>query len=175
VTDGWAPDDRTTDEGVDDADDVGDVADLDAADLDDLDADDLDDLDGSGDGEAIDAQEYQRMREALADAQRRLADTPVEDIVANHVRGLFELATIHLFSAPANLHGAALAIDAMGCVVEGLGDRLEPHAAVLREALHNSRLAFVQVKGSMADAGAGPAGDTPGGSASAGSGEAPEG
>ena len=45
---------------------------------------------------------------------------------------------------------AALAIDAVGCLVDGLGDRLGPRRATLRDALANIRLAFVQIKGAAA-------------------------
>ena len=59
----------------------------------------------------------------------RLAEVPAEVVVANHVMGLYELAAIHLGAAPPDLGQAALAIDAVACLVEGLGDRLGPDAA----------------------------------------------
>jgi hypothetical protein len=64
--------------------------------------------------------------------------------------GLYELAAIHLGAAPPDLGQAALAIDAVGCLVDGLGDRLGPDSATLRDALQNIRLAFVQIKGAQA-------------------------
>ncbi len=85
-------------------------------------------------------------REVLDEARRRLAEVPAEVVVANHVMGLYELAAIHLGAAPPDLGQAALAIDAVGCLVDGLGDRLGPDAATLRDALQNIRLAFVQIK-----------------------------
>jgi hypothetical protein len=84
---------------------------------------------------------------ALDDARHRLADVPVDIVVANHVMGLYELAAIHLSASPPNLPAAALAIDAVACLVEGLGDRLGEDAPPLRDALANIRLAFVQIKG----------------------------
>jgi hypothetical protein len=84
--------------------------------------------------------------EALGDARARLAAVPAEYVVSNHVMGLYELAAIHLSSEPPALAQAALAIDAVGCLVEGLGDRLGPDAETLRHALANIRLAFVQIK-----------------------------
>ena len=45
---------------------------------------------------------------------------------------------------------AALAIDAVGCLVEGLGDRLGADAPTMRDALANIRMAFVEVKGRTA-------------------------
>jgi hypothetical protein len=84
---------------------------------------------------------------AMAEARQRLAEVPVEVVVTNHVMGLYELAAIHLSSAPPNLPAAQLAIDAVGHLVEGLGDRLGSDATTLREALANIRLAFVSVSG----------------------------
>ncbi|MDA2958035.1 MAG: hypothetical protein ACO39Y_07750 [Ilumatobacteraceae bacterium] len=85
--------------------------------------------------------------EALADARRRLAEVPAEVVIVNHAMGLYELAAIHLSSSPANLDQAAVSIDALACLVEGLGERLGPDQAVLADALSNIRLAFVQIKG----------------------------
>ena len=62
--------------------------------------------------------------------------------------GLYELGAIHLSSEPPKLTEAALAIDAVACLVDGLGDRLGPEVDTLRDALSQIRLAFVQVKGS---------------------------
>jgi hypothetical protein len=83
---------------------------------------------------------------AIEDARRRLAEAPPEVVVTNHVMGLYELAAIHLSADQPNLPAAALAIDAVACLVDGLGDRLGPDVATLRDALANIRLAFVQIK-----------------------------
>lgn len=83
---------------------------------------------------------------ALADVKQRLAEVPVEVVVTNHVMGLYELAAIHLGAQPPRLAEAALAIDAVGCLVEGLGPRLGDESATLTDALANIRLAFVQIK-----------------------------
>jgi hypothetical protein len=85
-------------------------------------------------------------QEAIESARRRLADVPAEVVVTNHVMGLYELAAIHLSAATPNLPSAALAIDAVACLVDGLGDRLGPDASTMRDALANIRLAFVQIK-----------------------------
>jgi hypothetical protein len=87
---------------------------------------------------------------ALSEARARLAEVPVETVVVNHVMGLYELAAIHLGAAPPRLPDAALAIDAVGCLVEGLGERLGPDIATLNDALSNIRIAFVQIKGATA-------------------------
>ncbi len=98
--------------------------------------------------EAVLAEELRRVREELA-------RTPVADIVANHAVGLWQLAVLHLSpeeGESANLAEASLAIDAMGGMVESLGDRLGQHAEPLRDALAQLRMAFVQVRDHAGDA-----------------------
>jgi len=86
------------------------------------------------------------LRAELDEARSRLAEVPAAQVVANHVMGLFELGAIHLSRQPPDLAEAAVAIDAMAAVVDAVGDRLGQNAAVLRDALAQIRLAFVQVK-----------------------------
>ncbi len=86
-------------------------------------------------------------QEAIDEARQRVAEVPAEVVVTNHVMGLYELAAIHLSADRPDLPSAALAIDAVACLVDGLGDRLGPEAATMRDALNNIRLAFVQIKG----------------------------
>ena len=88
-------------------------------------------------------------RDVLQEARRRLTEVPAEVVVANHAMGLYELAAIHLGASPPDLRQAALAIDAVACLVDGLGDRLGPDAGTMRDALANIRLAFVQIKGGI--------------------------
>lgn len=87
---------------------------------------------------------------ALAEARQRIGEVPANVVVVNHVMGLYELAAIHLSSQPPRLADAALAIDAVACVVEGLGPRLGDEHTTLTDALANIRLAFVQIKGTGA-------------------------
>jgi uncharacterized protein DUF1844 len=91
---------------------------------------------------------------AMAQARAELAATPVADIVANHAIGLWQLALLHLGldrrpdagEAPApNLTEASLAVDAMGALVEGLGERLGEHHKALADALAQLRVAYVQI------------------------------
>ena len=66
-------------------------------------------------------------------------------MIANHALGIWQLALVHLgvVTPPdadgrlpePNLAAAGLAIDAMATLVDGLGDRLGVHEAVLRDAL----------------------------------------
>lgn len=88
--------------------------------------------------------------DAMIDVRRQLAEVPAEVVVANHVMGLYELAAIHLSAAEPDLFSAALAIDSVACLVEGLGDRLGDDAATMRDALGNIRIAFVQIKNQIA-------------------------
>jgi hypothetical protein len=101
---------------------------------------------GYGPEDELDPEE---MREMLA----RLAATPVELIVAQFAVQLQELGVLHLGIAaerPESLEQAALAIDALAALVEGLGDRLAPNDEPLRQVLAQLRLAFVEVSNSPA-------------------------
>ncbi|CAN5783689.1 MAG: hypothetical protein ACR2HP_15680 [Ilumatobacteraceae bacterium] len=89
---------------------------------------------------------------AIDDARRRVAEVPAEVVITNHVMGLYELAAIHLSAEQPDLAAAALAIDAVACLVDGLGDRLGTEASTLRDALGNIRLAFVEIKARAAPA-----------------------
>ena len=89
---------------------------------------------------------------AIDEARRRVAEAPAEVVVVNHVMGLYELAAIHLSADEPDLPAAALAIDAVACLVEGLGDRLGTEAGTMRDALANIRMAFVEIKGRTASA-----------------------
>ena len=106
------------------------------------------DLHGMGDGpddqEAAD--QAAQIEAAMAEARARLADVPAEVVVINHVMGLYELGAIHLSAETPDLVSASLAIDAMGMLVNGLGDRLGDDAATMRDALANIKMAFVGLK-----------------------------
>lgn len=97
-------------------------------------------------GDDLDPDRLAAANEVLEDARRRLSEVPAEVVITNHVMGLYELAAIHLGAMPPDLPQAALSIDAVACLVEGLGDRLGPDASTMRDALSNIRIAFVQIK-----------------------------
>ena len=92
---------------------------------------------------------------ALREVHARLVATPVEDVVANHALGIWQLALVHLgvITPPdadgrppvPNLAGAGFAIDALAALVDGLGDRLGVHEAVLRDALTQAQMLFVEI------------------------------
>ena len=104
---------------------------------------------GVGDSE-IDPETAAAMEQQLREAQEQLLSVPASQIVANHVIGLFELAALHLRVDPPNLDEARLPIDAMGILVEQLGDQLPEHQT-LAAALHQIRLAFVEVQNQTPD------------------------
>jgi len=104
-------------------------------------------LDQPLDPEQLDA--LAEAEQAMNEARSRLSGVPAEVVVTNHVMGLYELAAIHLSATPPDLAQSALAIDAVACLVDGLGDRLGEEATTMQDALNNIRLAFVQIKGQV--------------------------
>jgi len=86
---------------------------------------------------------------AMRAARERLSEVPAEVVITNHVMGLYELAAIHLSASPPDLHQSVLAIDAVACLVDGLGERLGDDYPTMQDALNNIRLAFVQIKGQV--------------------------
>ena len=94
--------------------------------------------------------QLEAMAGEMAQVRAQLQSVPASTVVANHVMGLYELAAIHLSAERPDLVAAALAIDAVACLVEGLGARLGDDAPTMRDALANIRLAFVQVKAAAA-------------------------
>jgi hypothetical protein len=112
----------------------------------------LDDL--QSEFEQLDPEEQRQIQEAqraMEEARERLMGVPAEVVVTNHMMGLYELAAIHLSAAEPDLAQAALAIDALACLCDGLGDRSGDESATLADALNNIRLAFVQIKGQQSE------------------------
>jgi hypothetical protein len=109
--------------------------------------DDFDASDEDLDPDTADA--LAEAEQAMREARDRLAEVPAEVVVTNHVMGLYELAAIHLSATPPDLRQSVLAIDAVACLVDGLGERLGDDYPTMRDALNNIRLAFVQIKGQV--------------------------
>ncbi len=78
--------------------------------------------------------------------QEQLVSVPAAAVISNHVVNIFQLAMLHLFNDPPSLDEAALAIDAATAIVEKLSGRLGPDEPTLVDAVHQMRLAFVQVR-----------------------------
>jgi hypothetical protein len=116
-----------------------------AGDEDDVDGEEVDELRAAG----IDPAEAEALAREVAAIRRQLLEVPANQVVANHAMGLFELAAIHLNQPEPDLLEAALAIDAMGVLVEGLEGRLGEAEPTLRDALAQIRLAFVQLRGAQ--------------------------
>jgi len=91
------------------------------------------------------AQAEEMVRE-MAGARERLLEAPASTVVANHAMGLYELAALHLSQQSPNFAEASVAIDAMGAIVDTLGDRLDDAAPTLHEGLDQLRMTFVQLK-----------------------------
>ena len=96
-----------------------------------------------GDDERAQAEELAR---EMAEVREQLAQTPASVVVANHVMGFYELAAIHLSQQPASFTEATVAIDAMTAVLDKLRGRLGENEQVLRDALAQLQLAFVQLQ-----------------------------
>lgn len=90
----------------------------------------------------------------MAELREQLAQAPAALVIANHCFGMFELAALHLSLQPPKLEEAQLAIDALGAVIEGLAGRLGDEEQQLRDGLAQLRLAFVQIKATVAGGGA---------------------
>ncbi len=90
--------------------------------------------------------------QAALEEARRVLHTPVIEHIGGHAMAMFELAALHLEREAAtggeekpDLTEAALAIDAMAALVEGLGEKLQPYQGQLEQALNQLRMAFVQL------------------------------
>jgi hypothetical protein len=93
--------------------------------------------------------------EALRELHARLKQTPVVDVIVNHAIGIWQLALVHLGvitppeadgrRPPPDLASAGLAIDALAALVDGLGERLGEGEAMLREALGQAQMLFVEL------------------------------
>ena len=110
------------------------------------------DLDNLSPAEREQAEQYIR---ELAESRERLKSVPASVVVANHAMGLYELAALHLAGQPPNFTEAAVAIDALGALLDGMKGRLGEGEPTLREAMSQIRMAFVHVKNRAQGEGAG--------------------
>lgn len=101
------------------------------------------DLDSLSPEEREQAEQYIR---ELAESRERLKAVPASVVVANHAMGLYELAALHLSNQPPNFVEGAVAIDALGALLDGMKGRLGEAEPTLQDALSQIRMAFVQIK-----------------------------
>jgi hypothetical protein len=92
---------------------------------------------------------------AVRELHERLKATPVADVIVNHAIGIWQLALVHLgvVTPPdpdgdtpvPDLASAGLAIDALAALVDGLAERLGEGEEMLREALQQAQMLYVEV------------------------------
>jgi hypothetical protein len=111
-------------------------------------SEDINDVPGFEDLTPEQQEQAKAMAAELAEARQRLAETPAAEVIANHVMGIYELAAIHLSSQPPELDEAKVAIDAMAAILSSLENRLGQNEAVLKDALSQMQMAFVQIRDS---------------------------
>jgi len=104
-----------------------------------------------------DQERAQAMAEDMAAARQKIAQVPASMVVNNHLMGFFQLAAIHLSNQPPNMPEAALAIDALGAVVDKLAGRLGEDEETLRDSLQQIRLAYVGLERQSQEEAAAPA------------------
>jgi hypothetical protein len=91
--------------------------------------------------------QYEEMARQMEEAQARMLQMPAGMVVGQQTMQFYELAALYLSQQPARLEDARVAIDALAGVVEKVGVRLGDAEQPLGQALHQLRLAFVQVAG----------------------------
>jgi hypothetical protein len=99
--------------------------------------------------------QLEAMQAEMAEVREQLLGAPAAVVVANHAMGLYELAAIHLTAEQPKLAEAALAIDGLAALVEGLSGRLGEPEPTLKDALTQLRAAYLEVRAHQTDAGAG--------------------
>jgi hypothetical protein len=87
------------------------------------------------------------MQSEMDAVRRQLLDAPAAVVIANHAMGIYELAALHLTSEEPKLPEAALAIDSLSLLVEGLAGRLGEAESTLADALAQLRAAYLEVRG----------------------------
>ena len=106
---------------------------------------DLEDLPGFDELTTEQQEQARSMAAELAAARQRLSQTPAAEVIANHVMGIYELAAIHLSDENPKLNEAQIAIDAMTGIVGTLEGRLGENENVIKDALQQIQMAYVQV------------------------------
>lgn len=100
--------------------------------------------------------EAEAMLAEMARVRATMLSVPASEIIANHLMGIYELAAIHLGENPPNFGEATVAIEALRAVLDRLGDAFGENEAVLRQALTQLQMTFVQLKEEVTSQAAGP-------------------
>ena len=82
----------------------------------------------------------------MSQVRQDLLATPATHVIANHLMGIYELGAIHLGENPPNFGEAHHAIEALRAVLDHMGDAFGENEPVLRQALAQLQMAFVQLK-----------------------------
>lgn len=98
---------------------------------------------GHDDDDRPSPQEVQQATEAY---MAQVANAPAVSVITNHVVQLFELARIYLSQEPPKLVDAALSIDAMNALVEGLEGLLGENEDQMRAAVGGLRMFYLQIR-----------------------------
>lgn len=93
-----------------------------------------------------DRQAAEQMIAEMAEVRRQIVSVPANQIVANHLVGLYELATAHLSQPEPNFAEASLAIDAVAAVLNATEGRLGESEEQMRQALVVVQTLFVRRK-----------------------------
>jgi hypothetical protein len=101
------------------------------------------DLDSLSDDERV---QLQAELAEMMRVRREVAATPASEMLTNYLMRFFDLATIYLEGEPPAFAEAATIIEAFRCVLDGIGDRLGENDPLLREAMGQLQMIFVQVK-----------------------------
>jgi len=105
----------------------------------------LEDLPGFDELTTEQQEQARAMAAELAATRQRLSQTPAAEVIANHVMGIYELAAIHLSDETPKLNEAQIAIDAMTGIVGSLEGRLGENENVIKDALQQIQMAYVQI------------------------------
>ncbi len=103
--------------------------------------------------DAMSAEDKAQLEAELAEmmqVRRQVASTPASEMLTNYLMRFFDLATIYLEAEPPAFAEAATVIEAFRSVLDGVGDRLGEQEPLLREALGQVQMVFVQVKNATA-------------------------
>lgn len=89
--------------------------------------------------------ELEAAAQQVAQIRAELAETPPEIVIANHLMGMYELASVHLTQDEPNMEAARLAIDALGSVIDNCQGRLGEYEESLVGARQQLQMAFVEI------------------------------